>query len=75
MATTDCATKLAEAKAALHALMTGQQVVQVDNGPNGTRVSYTQANRGALQVYIRDLEAQCGDTATTPRRRPIRFAG
>lgn len=68
----ECITRLTEAKAALHKLMTGAQVASVD--VDGQRVQYTQGNRGDLVKYIRDLEAECGDTTTT-RRRPIRFTG
>lgn len=66
-------TWLTEAKAALHKLTTGTQVVSVD--VDGQRVTYTQASRNDLARYVRDLEAKCGDTPTTSRRRPIRFAG
>lgn len=69
---TDCATRLAEARDALHRLSTGVSVVAVD--AEGHRVEYTPARRGDLVRYIRELEAECGTPAVT-RRRPMRFVG
>jgi len=52
---TDTATKLTEAKAALHMLMIGRSArVVVDQ--NGERVEFTAANRSALEAYIASLE-------------------
>lgn len=57
MATT--ADLLAEAKAALHKLLTGQAVASFRDS-NGELVTYTAANRGALSSYIAELERQLG---------------
>ncbi len=71
---TDCITRLTEARAALHDLITGQQVVSV--GVEGESVSYAQAERRQLEAYVAQLEAQCGTVATNvtqPRRGPARL--
>lgn len=58
------AEKLADAKAKLHLLVTGQLArVYVDQ--NGERVEYTAANEPRLRRYIADLEALVGPTTTT----------
>lgn len=56
MSTTVNALRLAEAQAALHALMTGRQVVTVTD-PTGRRVEYSAANRKDLEAYIQTLTA------------------
>ncbi|QTG12345.1 phage tail protein [Agrobacterium tumefaciens] len=49
--------RIADAKAALHDLMTGRRVrVVVDQ--NGERVEYSAANRADLSAYIAMLEAE-----------------
>jgi hypothetical protein len=55
---TDCATKLAEAEAALHKLMTGTQSVEVWDGDY--RVRYSATNISSLEAYIARLKAECG---------------
>jgi hypothetical protein len=58
----DTATKLSEARAALHLLVIGKSArVVVDQ--NGERVEFTAANRAALESYIASLE-------TSTARRP-----
>jgi len=66
---------LEEAKQALHKLITGTQVVDVE--VDGHRVRYTQSSRTSLTAYVRDLEAKLDASGTVPklRRRPIRFRG
>lgn len=49
---------LAEAEAALHALMTGKQSVSV--GYESKTVTYTKAEIGALRAYIAELKARLG---------------
>lgn len=49
---------LAEAEAALHALMTGQKEVSV--GYDGKTVTYTKASEAGLRAYIADLRRQLG---------------
>lgn len=74
MATTaEIQTRLTEAEAALHALATGQRVVDVWR--DGRRVTFSQATIGQLRDYIAQLrndlaEAQNLD-AGRPRRRAI----
>lgn len=70
---TDCATRLTEARAALHALLTGRQRVTVSY--LGQSVTYTPSTRHELERYVRQLEAECGDTTTTGRRGAIMFRG
>lgn len=69
---TDCETRLAEARAALHNLMTGTKVVELRNGDQTMR--YESTNRNVLADYIRQLEAECGSTPCANRRRPIGVA-
>lgn len=71
---TECATLLAEAKAALHKLQTGKSVASVTDN-SGRAVTYTQANIEKLQAYVRELEGECGDTAGRGRRGAIMFRG
>lgn len=47
---------LAEARAALHALINGGQVAQLIHADKQLR--YTEANVGALRSYVRDLQNQ-----------------
>ena len=56
MAALTTAELLAEAKAAYHALMTGQSVAEARDS-DGQTVRYTQANVTRLKVYIAELEA------------------
>lgn len=59
MTNEECVAKLAEAKAAYHALMMGTKArVIVDQ--NGQRVEFVSANAANLNIYIARLEAQCG---------------
>lgn len=52
--------KLDDARKAYHELLVGRSArVFVDQ--NGERVEYTSANRAALAIYIRELEAEIGD--------------
>lgn len=67
---TDCETRLSQARAALHALMTGTKVAELRNGDQTMR--YEASNLPALQSYISKLEAECGSTPC--RRRPIGVA-
>ncbi len=72
---TDCATRLAEAEAALHKLVTGTQAVEVWDGEYRTR--YTAASQSSLEAYIARLRAECGTDAqrAAGTRRPfgVRF--
>nr|VFK14598.1 MAG: gpW protein [Candidatus Kentron sp. LFY] len=61
---TDCETRLSQAKAALHELMTGAQTVEAE--VEGQRVKYTPASKRGLQNYIRQLETECGRVRWTP---------
>lgn len=69
----DCTTRLAEAREALHRLITGQAVVSVS--VEGETVSYAQADRRNLEAYVGRLEAQCGGSVgnvMAARRGPAR---
>lgn len=61
------AERLAEAKAAYHALMTGSSVVETRDA-NGELVRYTAINRVALARYIEELENLVNGTTTAPLR-------
>lgn len=56
--------KLTEANAALHALLTGTQVVSLRD-QNGETVTYNQASITQLQKYIARLEALISATPMT----------
>lgn len=47
---------LADAQAALHALLTGQQMVEVEY--NGRRTRFTPATINTLRAYISELQAR-----------------
>ncbi len=68
MADLTCEEKLADAKAALHAFQLGQQIVSCMHA-DGRRIEYSSTNISALQQYIQQLEATCGDKCN--RRRPF----
>jgi gpW len=59
--------RLAEAREALHAVMTGQTMTVV--GYDGRNVRYTSANVDQLRVYIAELEAK-----VDPRMRRSPFS-
>lgn len=64
--------KIASAKAAYHDLMTGRSPrVVVDQ--HGERVEYSPVNVAKLQLYIRQLEAECTATTTSRSQVPIGF--
>jgi len=60
------AEKLAEAKDALHALLTGKQAAMVQYAD--TRAQFTAANIDELRRYIAQLE---GEVDSTKARRPL----
>jgi hypothetical protein len=64
-------TRLAEAKAALHALVTGDKPEEVSFGEN-RRTKWTPARIPDLERYISKLENELSALTTgTSRRRPI----
>jgi len=63
----DCATRLLEAKLALHKLMTGATTVTVGYGDR--QIQYRSSDAGNLRAYIRELEQECGDV--TKVRKPF----
>lgn len=65
-----CADDLAEAKAALHALVIGGGVVRI--AFEGESTEFQPADAPRLRAYIRDLEAECGESAATMSRAPAR---
>lgn len=74
MPTPDCATRLSEAREALHALTLGRAVVEVRHRDRTVR--YDEAKRVDLEKYLRQLEAECGGPNGTgdcaKRRRAFR---
>lgn len=72
--TTDTATlevRLAEAKAALHDLMVGQQVTVV--GYDGHRTEFAPGDETRLRRYIATLKRQLGQTVRRPGSSPVVF--
>jgi len=63
-------TRLTEAETALHRLMSGSRVEEIDS-PTG-RVRFTSTNMGDLQKYIASLKQEIEATDRGPRR-PIYF--
>lgn len=63
-------TRLDEAETALHRLMTGARVEELDS-PSG-KVKYTPATMGELKRYIGWLKQQI-EAATRGSRRPVFF--
>lgn len=64
---------LAEAKAAYHELMIGNQAVEVRDS-NGESVRFTRADASRLKGYIKELEAQIAEeNGTAVPRRPMRL--
>ena len=67
-------TMLAEAKAALHELVTGTSVVEVKH--RDLEVTYTRAEQRKLETYINQLQAQIdhAENSSAPKRgRPFSF--
>jgi hypothetical protein len=61
-------TRLAEAEAAYHKLMTGQAAVEFRDS-NGEQVKYNQSSIRGLTAYIADLKRQLGlGSVTAPMR-------
>lgn len=62
-------TRLAEAEAAYHQLLTGAKAATV--GSAGRNVSYTQADAPRLAAYISNLKSQVAalDSTSASRRR------
>lgn len=74
---TDCLTKelwLAEARLALHRLLTGTSEQTVQFGPSKS-VTYTQANINQLKDYVAQLESEVAEcNGEDPKKRgPVRF--
>jgi hypothetical protein len=63
-------TRLAEAKAALHSLVTGDKPEEVAFGEN-RRTKWTPARVPELKRYIADLESELATLTGTGRRGPI----
>ena len=61
------ASMLAEAQTALHQLMTGSRIVEIRN-PNGSVVTFQQADIDKLRSYISELQQAAGTV-----RRPVFF--
>lgn len=69
--------RLQEADQAYHDLMRGQAVRSLTD-ENGENLSFTQANKDQLLIYIRQLQAQCPAYTALALggalfRRPARF--
>lgn len=68
----DYATQLAEASAALHKLLTGTRVVEVNTGEKVTR--FAPSDVADLRLYIRDLQAKVDAcNGVRGRRHALRF--
>lgn len=67
-------TKLREARAAYHALMTGT-LARVVVDQNGERVEFAASNQGKLYSYIQQLELELGRHVGSPMQMggPARF--
>jgi hypothetical protein len=63
-----CATRLLQAKLALHKLNMGEQWATCVYS-DGRQITFRANNIGELRLYIRDLEQECGDE--DKRRRPF----
>lgn len=61
--------QLTEARTALHQLLTGQAMVSITR--DGKKIDFSPANRGDLERYIDQLEAQAG-VGSSRRRGPAR---
>jgi hypothetical protein len=71
MATTlSVAQRLAEARAAYHALMTGTAAVDIWDA-TGERVTYNEATAAGLRGYISQLEAEAAGLSSTAPGRPM----
>jgi len=69
----DVATRLAEARAALHELMLGKKVVKIETtGAIGQALTYTPADIDRLRSYIKQLSIEAGEL---PRRGSVQFYG
>lgn len=71
MPVSDCATRLEEARKALHALRTGTQLVEIRHRDRWNK--YTPASVSSLANYVRELEAECGGPGGCrgSHRRPV----
>lgn len=63
---------LAEAKSALHDLLTGTSAAEITD-QNGEKIRYRAIDISKLKMYIADLEAQIG--ATVVNVGPMRMWG
>lgn len=61
--------QLAEARSALHQLLTGQAMVSITR--DGKKIDFSPANRHDLEKYVNSLEGQLGVGAGR-RRAPAR---
>lgn len=66
---TELETKLADAEAALHKLMLGEEVSEIAFDDITTK--YARRGPDALRLYISELKIQIAKEAGTPRRRAI----
>lgn len=65
------AQRLAEAKDALHAILTGQGVIRVQD-QSGEAITFSTANVNRLRAYILELEAElAGTVVPTGPTRPM----
>jgi hypothetical protein len=69
---TEAETRLAEARLALHSLVTGGQIVQLRHGDQWEE--YSPAKRADLEAYIRALELETGSGSPYNSRRPFGVA-
>jgi hypothetical protein len=63
-------TRLTEAEAALHDLLTGRREVSV-SWASGQQVSYSKSDLPELRRYIQQLKAEIAELTGANRRAPI----
>lgn len=63
--------RLAQAREALHKLLTGASTVQLSY--QGESITYSSTDEGRLRNYIRELESQLGIGSNRTRSRRVIF--
>lgn len=71
MALPSAAQRLIEAKAALHAILTGRGIQSIRDS-NGESITYSTANVTRLRAYIAELEAEIAGPTLGYTGGPIR---
>jgi len=69
---TDCVIRLAQAKDALHATLTGVKTKSISD--DGMSQDFVDLSTSELKTYINQLEEECGN-GTGRKRGSVRFYG